>query len=374
MQSGISGKSHIESLACSLLTPFPASQELHDAFNELVSSSSQRGLLATIKNESLVPVSTLALSSDFKSDLNSLQSHLTPTAALYILLKLDDAASDGYVAVTYVPDAAPVRQKMLFASTRLTLVRELGVERFRETIFVTTAKELTPEGWEKHESHTKLEAPLTEEEEGLKGIKEAEASEGGGTGARKSHVSSGIAMNMDSAALQALEGLKSAQEGALVMIVSGSWARIALTFDRSANGFGRKSISRTRSSFSIPRHRMFSQHTLAPASLPLNPDTPSIAILARKAWFSCTAVRATARSRSVCCMLPAELVSSTLPSKMLACRLSRSWRPAVRMSGRKVCLRPNLRRRRWRRRDSQDRRDQAGDDVIYKKHKLNQKL
>jgi len=30
------------------------------------------------------------------------------------------------VAITYVPDKAPVRQKMLYASTRLTLTRELG--------------------------------------------------------------------------------------------------------------------------------------------------------------------------------------------------------------------------------------------------------
>lgn len=288
------------------LTSIPASQELHDAFNELVSSSSQRGLLATIKNESLVPSSTLALSSDFKSDLNSLQSHLTPTAALYILLKLDDDASDGYVAVTYVPDAAPVRQKMLFAATRLTLVRELGVERFRETIFATTAKELTPEGWEKHEKHTKLEAPLTEEEQGLKGIKDAEVSEAGGTGARKSHVSSGIAMNMEQSAVQALEELKQAQEGALVMIVSVTYMDmfrgITAKFDY------RKSTSRTKSFFSTRQHKVFNPRTSAPASLRPNQDTASTAIPVKRELSSCTAVPATARSRSACCTPPAELV------------------------------------------------------------------
>ena len=199
---------------------FVASQELVSAFNTLVSSPTQRGLLATIENETLVPSTSIPLTSDFSNDLNSLASHLSTTAAAYILLKLDGQASDGYVAVTYVPDSAPVRQKMLFAATRLTLVRELGVERFRETVFTTTKAELTPEGWKKHEAHTKLDAPLTEEEEGLKGIKEAEAQEGGGTGVRKSHVSSGIGLKIGDGVLEALEGLKGGAEGELVLIVS----------------------------------------------------------------------------------------------------------------------------------------------------------
>ena len=56
---------------------------------------------------------------------------------------------------------------MLFASTRLTLVRELGGEHFRESIFATTAEELSPKGFEKHDAHTALDAPLTEEERKL---------------------------------------------------------------------------------------------------------------------------------------------------------------------------------------------------------------
>ncbi|KAK8202171.1 Twinfilin-1 [Zalaria obscura] len=192
----------------------PASQELHTAFNTLVSDPTQRGLLASISNETLVPTTTIPSSSpSFKADLSSLQSHLTPTAAVYILLKTDGAAADGYVAITYVPDAAPVRQKMLFAATRLTLVRELGVERFRETIFATTKEELSEQGWERHERHTRLAAPLTEEEEGLRGVREAEEMEGRGTGARRNHTGSGIQLELGRGVLRALEGLKEGEEG-----------------------------------------------------------------------------------------------------------------------------------------------------------------
>lgn len=70
---------------------------------------------------------------------------------------------------------------MLFASTRLTLVRELGADHFAESIFCTEAAELTEGGWEKHVQHTESENPLTEEEQSLKDIKEAEALESRGT-------------------------------------------------------------------------------------------------------------------------------------------------------------------------------------------------
>lgn len=202
----------------------PASQELQDAFNTLVSSQTQRGLVAGISNEQLVPLSTLAASSSsspssLSTDLASLQPHLQPNAAAYILLKLEASAADGYAAITYVPDSAPVRQKMLFAATRLTLVRELGVERFRETLFVTTKAELTADGWAKHQSHVALQAPLTDEERSLAGVREAEDAESRGTGARKSHVSSGLALDMDHGLVDGLRELGGGAPGRLVQVV-----------------------------------------------------------------------------------------------------------------------------------------------------------
>lgn len=109
---------------------------------------------------------------------------------------------------------------MLFASTRLTLVRELGIERFRETIFATMKEELTAEGFAKHDKHVKLAAPLTEEEQSLGEVKRKEAEEGRGMNERKSHVSTGISMPAAPDVLEALKALN--QDGAhnLVQIVS----------------------------------------------------------------------------------------------------------------------------------------------------------
>ena len=111
---------------------------------------------------------------------------------------------------------------MLFASTRLTLVRELGLERFKETVFVTTKEELTPEGWARHERHTELAAPLTEEERANEVLREAESRESSGTGGRKGHYTEGnsLAVKRGEGVVEALEGLKGAGQGHVVLVVS----------------------------------------------------------------------------------------------------------------------------------------------------------
>ncbi|KAK6859979.1 PTK9 tyrosine kinase 9 [Apiospora arundinis] len=195
-----------------------ASQELVSEFNKLLADDSLFGLLVTIKNEALTPLTTLpSTSSDFAGNLSSLAPHLQPTEALYVLLKRHPDAPR-LIAVSYVPDSAKVRQKMLFASTRLTLVRELGSEHFRETIFATTAEELGPQGFAKHDRHAELEAPLTEEERTLGEVKRAEAEAGAGTGQREIHLSKNMNMPVATDALVALSEMGREQGKGLVML------------------------------------------------------------------------------------------------------------------------------------------------------------
>ncbi|KAG5941657.1 hypothetical protein E4U53_007377, partial [Claviceps sorghi] len=181
-----------------------ASRELQAEFNSLLSSSSTFGLIVGIEKESLVPTATLSWTSpSFADNLAQVQGHLQADAALYLVLKRH-AEEPRLVAVTYVPDSAPVRQKMLFASTRLALVRELGSEHFRETMFANSAEELTGRGFEKHDAHGRLAAPLTEEEQTLGEVKRAEQEAGSGTGSREIHLSKSFAMPMAEDALAAL--------------------------------------------------------------------------------------------------------------------------------------------------------------------------
>jgi len=189
-----------------------ASQELRAAFQTLVSYPGiLRGLLVEIEKEELVPSTRIPCLQDFYGDLEIVARQLTTTKATYIVLRRYEGKSAGaFAAITYVPDTAPVRQKMLFASTRLTLARELGVEHFRESLFATTTAELTAKGWKAQEAHGELAAPLTEEEAGQKQLREAEEQEGTsrGTTQRQSHVASaGMSMKLGSGVKEALSGL-----------------------------------------------------------------------------------------------------------------------------------------------------------------------
>ncbi|KAF2969558.1 hypothetical protein GQX73_g4017 [Xylaria multiplex] len=195
-----------------------ASEELVSQFNKLLSDDSQFGLLVTISSEALRPLASLPRSSpNFDTNLELLKRYLKPDEPLYVLLRRHNNAPF-LIAVTYVPDTAKVRQKMLFAATRLTLVRELGSEHFRETIFATTTDELSPAGFARHDKHTDLDAPLTEEERTLGEVKRAEAEAGTGTGVREIHLSSTMNMPVKNDALNALSELGRGGGRALVML------------------------------------------------------------------------------------------------------------------------------------------------------------
>lgn len=215
-------------------------------------------MLAAIENERLVPITTIPLqSARFEDDLSQLQDHLSPTKATYILLKTHAGAADGYAAVTFVPNAAPVRQKMLFASTRLTLVRELGLERFRQQVFATEKEELTAEGWRKHEAHVGLDAPLTAEESGLKGVKDAEAAESMGTSVRRGHVSGQMDIKTGEGVLEALGSLN--EEGCKGTLVQLKYQlpQEVLTLDSSTDGVEPSNVAASITT-SEPRYSFYS--------------------------------------------------------------------------------------------------------------------
>ncbi|KAI9890792.1 MAG: Twinfilin-1 [Vezdaea aestivalis] len=185
-----------------------ASKELHEAFNKLVSDSSLRGLLAGIDKEQLVPTTTIpSISSDFSTDIAALKDLVKDNEAAYIILRRYPNAPDEFVVITYVPDTANVRSKMLVASTRLTLVRELGSDKFRESIFATAKTELTGEGLKAHDAHVSQKAPLTEEEQSLQSLKAAEAEASTGTSSRSSRVV-GVHMPVSQAAQDVLNSFK----------------------------------------------------------------------------------------------------------------------------------------------------------------------
>jgi len=115
---------------------------------------------------------------------------------------------------------------MLFASTRASLVRDLGLEKFGENVFATDAEEiLEPAQWEARargaaaskEGHADI---LSTEERELQGVKRAEEEERHGTSGRDLMGEGGsggrLAMKITDDAQQALSTLS--EEGALVQL------------------------------------------------------------------------------------------------------------------------------------------------------------
>lgn len=194
------------------------SDELSKTFADAVSSGNVRILRVSIENESLVPSGTSAVESDFESDYKKyIEEYLDTQTPAYIFVRLDEKASSGehkWLFLCFVPDHAKVRDKMLYASTRATLTKELGDYRFSDNIYGTEKGEFTWDGYKKHLAHKNAEAPLTKREQELAEIKAAEAktvSDYQGTATRKSYAP-GVSFPLTEEAIKALSELKKEKE------------------------------------------------------------------------------------------------------------------------------------------------------------------
>lgn len=195
-----------------------ASSELQEKFKH-VQSSGARGLIVQIDNETCVPVQTITGSDNLLDDFETVHGHLTEKEARYILLRSDETSSgsrdESFLFISFVPDSAHVRSKMLYASSAHTVQRQLGgSEIFSSVIFWSSLAEVSARGWQDHQKHEAALAPLSEEESALSNVREKETVEMMGTVGRKSHYvtkSSQIEMKSDEAVVSQLSALAKAQ-------------------------------------------------------------------------------------------------------------------------------------------------------------------
>jgi twinfilin-like protein len=88
------------------------SEELTQAFSVAVETKNVRFIKVNIENESLVPVASVSVSGTLDDDLALLQDHLEENVPCYVLTRLDNPPSE-WLIISYVPDAAQVRQKVI---------------------------------------------------------------------------------------------------------------------------------------------------------------------------------------------------------------------------------------------------------------------
>ncbi|KAG0149895.1 hypothetical protein CROQUDRAFT_653206 [Cronartium quercuum f. sp. fusiforme G11] len=169
------------------------SPELARDFAEAVSAGGNvRLLVVAIENELAVTKVSLpphAGRSDV-DDFELIDNVLEDEKPAYILYRLAEPEGGSWLFISYVPDVAKVREKMLYASTRATISRQLGGTHFRESIFATSKQDLTPKGYLAHLASCDAKPPMTLRERELADIKAAESLSTlpSGTEARSSNV------------------------------------------------------------------------------------------------------------------------------------------------------------------------------------------
>ncbi|KAK4875099.1 hypothetical protein RN001_011521 [Aquatica leii] len=94
----------------------------------------------------------------------------------YILYRFDTKTDTGYewLFISWSPDTSPVREKMLYASTKATLKQEFGAAQIKEEIRASISSEITLDGYHRFKKAAFEPAPLTTREEELQEIKRSE--------------------------------------------------------------------------------------------------------------------------------------------------------------------------------------------------------
>lgn len=151
------------------------SQALISKFNDFVISKN-RALSITININDL----SIDISNEFESNINLnsdldliSQQLLNDIDCMYLILNYNDE-NGKFAFISYVPDNATVRNKMLYASSKNTLLRSLGSDNFNPILFINHSDELNSIGWQNIIKNFGNDLPLTESEINLKNVKDEE--------------------------------------------------------------------------------------------------------------------------------------------------------------------------------------------------------
>ncbi|KAF8432416.1 actin depolymerizing protein [Boletus edulis BED1] len=208
------------------------SEELAQAFSAAIETKNVRFIKVNIQNESLVPVTSVSVSGTLDDDLALLHDHLEEKVPCYVLARLDNPPSE-WLVISYVPDAAQVRQKMLYASTRNALIKSLGSTVFTDSLFATDKSDVTPSGYAAHRRHQTAPKPLSTREQEMADIKAAEREAGAsyeGSRARQNHLGNQeVGYTWGEDASEAVGALRAGEGSRLVVLQINASEQIVLS-------------------------------------------------------------------------------------------------------------------------------------------------
>lgn len=156
---------------------------------------------------------TLASHKDVKKDWQRdfdkiIIPEIEPDVPCYILYRLDEKSEEGYLwlLISWTPDTASIRQKMIYASTKSTLKQEFFSKTLKE-YHATSLEEMTLAGYLQFQAVMQAPTPLTQREEELNELRRSEVKTNVGVDTRHQTMG-GISCPVSEAGIQALHSMK----------------------------------------------------------------------------------------------------------------------------------------------------------------------
>jgi len=158
----------------------PVTEELESVFAKARTEGKIRFIKVLIDNESLVVSGKPhPLSSSMKDDWKSLSTVLESKKPCYVLFRLDsESNATQWVLLSWVPDGSPVKDRMIYASTRDALKKQLGLTYFADTYHGSEERDFTWEAYSSHRDKSAAPAPYTAAEVQYKNETTAEIDHG----------------------------------------------------------------------------------------------------------------------------------------------------------------------------------------------------
>ncbi|EPX73630.1 twinfilin [Schizosaccharomyces octosporus yFS286] len=174
-----------------------------------------RAAVVRISNESSFEVSdTVDKSPSFESDFEKIRQVLLASSEPAFVLVHDQNRNDLLQFISYVPDSANVRNKMLYASSRSGLIRIVNMSKIDKSFFASAPEELSYKSFFDKVTKETDTAPLRQDEEDRQQVDESLQSS---TSQKRSLVTGSIAMELNDDALKAIEKFRSVPQNTLFL-------------------------------------------------------------------------------------------------------------------------------------------------------------
>eukprot|EP00041_Stephanoeca_diplocostata_P006349 m.80815 g.80815 ORF g.80815 m.80815 type:complete len:355 (+) comp16317_c0_seq1:83-1147(+) len=208
--------------------------ELQALLSTSAASADTRMIQVLILDETLQAGKVEATQGDEREDYDRcVLSVLEEKECCFILYRLDSKNSNGFdwLFISYNPDWAHIRDKMIYASTRATLKTLFGTTYIKTEIFGTVPDDVSLDGYDKHLVSEAAPAPLSMEEHEKAEVKALEVGVNIGASTKKALVATGVSFPVSEDAMAALEKFKSGSITYVQMSLDGDAEVINLEQD-----------------------------------------------------------------------------------------------------------------------------------------------